>query len=199
MTRLRPALIGVLSSLVLVGCGAETQDTAEPSAAPSSASSPVPSPTTSTMPATSAAQAPISEPPPAADIPEQLRFEAKTVDGETFRGQDLFGSPAVLWFWAPWCPNCQAEAPTIAEVAKTDGVRFVGVAAQDQVPAMQSFVDQYGLGFIPHLADTNAEIWQRFGVTYQPSYAFIGSDGSVEVEKSQLEPEELTARVNALT
>jgi thiol-disulfide isomerase/thioredoxin len=33
-----------------------------------------------------------------------LRFDAKTVDGKDFSGQSLAGKPAVLWFWAPWCP-----------------------------------------------------------------------------------------------
>jgi thiol-disulfide isomerase/thioredoxin len=73
----------------------------------------------------------------------------------------------LLWFWAPWCPKCEAEAPTIAEAAKNAGnVAFVGVAAQDEVPAMQDFVDRFDLGSFPHIADTDAAVWQRFGVTY---------------------------------
>lgn len=194
MTRLRPALIGVLFGLVLVGCGAQPEeDAAPPQSDPPAAASEKAS-------TTAPAEAPddASEAPPAENVPELLKFDAKTVDGEEFSGASLYGSPAVLWFWAPWCPNCQAEASTIAEVSKTDGVRFVGVAAQDQLPAMREFVDKYGLGSITHLADTSAEIWKRFDVTYQPAYAFVSADGKVEVQKEQLDADELTARVRAL-
>ncbi|GAB3436059.1 protein disulfide oxidoreductase [Actinophytocola sediminis] len=184
MTRRFPVLIAVLLGLTLTGCGTE----GEP--APNASGQPKP-----------ASQAPddLSErPAPSAEVPEQLRFTAKTIDGEVFDGASLHGTPALLWFWAPWCPTCQAEAPTIAEVARTDGVRFVGVAAQDEVPAMRAFVDRFGLGTFPHLADRDAAIWQRFGVDYQPAYAFVSADGTVEVVTDLLEPAELRDRVRAL-
>lgn len=190
------ALLGVLLALVLTGCG-----TAEP---PAGAPTGDPATTTAPSSAGSPASAPagevdgISEPPVPPEVPDLLDFRAKTIEGEVFEGRTLLGAPAVLWFWAPWCPTCQAEAPTIAEVATTAGVRFVGVAAQDELPAMRAFVDEFGLGAFPHLADTGLAVWQRFGVEYQPAYAFVTSAGEVEVETELLEPEELTARVRAL-
>ena len=197
MTRSIPVVTGVVLSLVLVGCADRADDPADDTGvAPVSEST-----AASSSAGSSAAEAPdgISEPPvPDDDVPELLRFQAKTIDGEVFEGETLHGSPAVLWFWAPWCPTCQAEAPTIADVAKTSGVRFVGVAAQDGLPAMRDFVDRFGLGSFPHLADTDAAIWQRFGVTYQPAYAFVDADGAVEVEKELLDPDELRDRVRAL-
>jgi thiol-disulfide isomerase/thioredoxin len=48
-----------------------------------------------------------------------LQFNGKTVDGVDFSGHSLFGKPAVLWFWSPWCPTCQAEAPSVAKAAQT--------------------------------------------------------------------------------
>jgi len=139
-----------------------------------------------------------AEPRPA-DVAEQLRFTAKTLDGNEFSGQSLAGRPAVLWFWAPWCPVCQREAPTVAKVAQTNtGVTFVGVAAQDELPAMRQFVSKYDMGSFVHVADLDAAVWTRFGVTVQPAYAFIGSDGSVDVVKSSMSEPDLAARVDAL-
>ena len=64
---------------------------------------------------------------------------------------------------------------------------------------MQDFVERFGLGSFPHIADTDAAVWQRFGVTYQPAYAFISSDGTIEMETDQLDKDELLARIGALT
>lgn len=185
MIRSRAAVV-LIAGLVLAGCGEDRQA--------GGATPPTTTAATSSGPAGDTAA-----PTQAPAVPEQLRFTAQTVDGEEFSGESLAGKPAVLWFWAPWCPKCQAEAPTIADAARDPGdVRFVGVAAQDEVPAMRDFVQRFGLGSFPHLADTDAAVWQRFGVTYQPAYAFIGSDGAVEVVTDQLGAAELRAKVAAL-
>lgn len=189
-------LLALLLGAALAACGSQPTDTGAPPPGDGPGTT-VSAPT----PGSGVAEAPdaISEPPePPGELPERLRFRAKTIEGETFEGRDLFGAPAVLWFWAPWCPTCQAEAPTIAEAARIDGVRFLGVAALDEVPAMREFVDRYGLGTFAHLADTSGEVWRLFGVEYQPAYAFVTPAGEVEVETELLEPEELLARVRAL-
>jgi thiol-disulfide isomerase/thioredoxin len=133
----------------------------------------------------------------AADRP--LEFTAETLDGQPFSGESLKGKPAVLWFWAPWCPACQQEAPAVARVAADNpAVKFVGVGAQDQLPALQAFVAKYGLDKFTELADTHAAVWAKFGVTRQPAYAFVSSDGNVDVVRGSLSESELTARARAL-
>jgi thiol-disulfide isomerase/thioredoxin len=199
MARLRPVMVAVLGAvLVLAGCGGTQPEAAAPA------------PETEATPTTPADDAPASTPespagtpestpkPAPKPVPEKLRFTGKTVDGKEFSGASLAGKPALLWFWAPWCSNCQAEAPTIAQAAKDTKVQFVGVAAQDQVPAMQDFVQRFDLGSFPHLADTDADVWKRFGVSYQPAYAFVSSNGDIEVETDILEHQELLDRVAAL-
>src|ERR1700756_6000177 len=89
-------------------------------------------------------------------VPAQLQFTAKTVDGQDFSGHSLLGEPAVLWFWAPWCPVCQGEAPMVGRIAAAHpSVTFVGVAGLDQLPAMQQFVAKYPVSNFTHLADTD--------------------------------------------
>ncbi|WP_246216690.1 redoxin domain-containing protein [Mycobacterium botniense] len=134
-----------------------------------------------------------------APAPVQLQFSAKTLAGQPFSGESLRGKPSVLWFWAPWCPQCQQEASTVAKVAAANpAVTFVGVAGHDRIPAMQAFVDKYRLGGFTQLADTDGTIWARFGVTHQPAYAFVSSHGSVDVVKSSLRESQLSERVHAL-
>ncbi|CAM4105159.1 Soluble secreted antigen MPT53 precursor [Mycobacterium basiliense] len=132
-------------------------------------------------------------------VPEQLQFTAKTIGGQTFSGTSLAGKPAVLWFWTPWCPTCQHEAPIFGNVAAANStVTFVGVGAQEQASAMQAFVDKYQLGSTTQLADSEGTVWSKFGVTQQPAWAFVGADGKVDVVKGTLSAQELTERVNEL-
>ncbi len=135
---------------------------------------------------------------PAAPAGDQLGFTTRTLDGREFSGRQLAGKPAVLWFWSPWCTICQREAPTVARVARANpAVRFVGVAAQDRLPAMQTFANRYQLGFT-QLADIDASVWRRFGVTRQPAFAFVGPDGRTDVVRGTLTDHELADRVTAL-
>ncbi|SFB47490.1 Thiol-disulfide isomerase or thioredoxin [Amycolatopsis marina] len=175
--------------MTLAGCGGEPATTDDPAAS-------APGTTAVTTPAGSAEPAEPSEQP--ATVAEELNFTATTLDGEPFSGASLAGKPAVLWFWAPWCPNCRAEAPSVAKAADANSVTFVGVAAQDGPDAMRDFVDQYGVGNFQHLEDENADIWRRFGITYQPAYAFVSADGTVDVVKDRLSEEDLNSRVEQL-
>ncbi|TXI57999.1 redoxin family protein [Mycolicibacter arupensis] len=130
---------------------------------------------------------------------DRLNFNATTLDGQPFSGESLAGKPAVLWFWAPWCPACQGEAPAVAKVAAANPlVTFVGVGARDELAAMQAFATKYGIDAFTELADTDATIWAKFGVTRQPAYAFLSPGGDVEVVKGSLPEDELSTRVAAL-
>lgn len=129
-----------------------------------------------------------------------LDFTEQTLDGRTFAGRDLAGQPAVLWFWSPWCTICQREAAGVARAAQANpSVRFVGVAAQDQVPAMQAFVQRYRMDGFPHLADLDASVWRQFGVTQQPAFAFVAADGRADVVRGALPEQEIAARLATLT
>jgi thiol-disulfide isomerase/thioredoxin len=45
-------------------------------------------------------------------------FTGDTLEGSSFDGAQLAGKPAVLWFWAPWCPTCRAQAPAVSRLAE---------------------------------------------------------------------------------
>lgn len=133
------------------------------------------------------------------EVPAQLQFTAKTVDGQEFKGESVLGKPAVFWFWAPWCPTCQREAPMVGQISQSrDDVTFVGVAGLDEVSAMQDFVDKYPVEGITNVADTDGSVWARFGITQQPAWAFVSADGGVDVVRGELSEPELTERITTL-
>lgn len=139
--------------------------------------------------------------PPAALADDRLQFTGTTLAGAPFSGSSLVGKPAVLWFWTPWCPFCNAEAPNVSQVAAANpGVTFVGVAARSDVSAMEGFVSKYNLNFT-NLNDADASIWARYNVPWQPAYVFYRGDGSstfVNNPTSAMSRQELSDRVAAL-
>jgi len=133
---------------------------------------------------------------------DRLQFSATTLSGAPFNGVTLQGKPSVLWFWTPWCPFCNAEAPGVSQVAAANrAVTFVGVAAHSDVGAMQDFVSKYHLNFT-NLNDTDGSIWARYNVPWQPAYVFYRADGTstfVNNPTSAMSQQELAGRVAALT
>jgi thiol-disulfide isomerase/thioredoxin len=142
----------------------------------------------------------IAQPAPAAAA--DLNFSGTTLSGAPFNGASLQGKPAVLWFWTPWCPFCNQEAPSVSAVAAANpNVTFVGVSTRADVSAMANFASKYNLNFT-NLNDADGSIWALFNVPWQPAYVFLNSDGSstfVNNPVSAMSQQDLTNRVQALT
>ena len=132
--------------------------------------------------------------------PEGVSFTAAKLGGGTLSSASFKGKDTVLWFWAPWCTVCRAEAPTIAATAaKFKGkVDMIGVAGRGKVPAMKDFVSETHTGVLTHVVDDSGAIWSSYGVAAQPALAFISKDGSVKVIAGAMGKAELTRRMNAL-
>lgn len=127
-----------------------------------------------------------------------LNFAATTLDGERFEGTTLEGKPAVLWFWAPWCPTCRAQSVTVSELAeKYDGkVAVVGVGGQDSRAAIEELAER--IPHVTHLVDSEGEVWKHFRVTAQSTYEVIAADGEI-IAQGYLDDDELVSLVNQLS
>jgi thiol-disulfide isomerase/thioredoxin len=138
----------------------------------------------------------------AADVPALLRFTGTTLEGKAFDGAGLAGRPVVFWFWAPWCPKCQAEGPAVATTAKKygDKVRFVGIAGLDKSKdQMNQFVARTGTAGLVQLDDRTGALYKHFKVTSQSSYLFVSPDGSTESATGPLDEKELSELIDQHT
>jgi peroxiredoxin len=135
-----------------------------------------------------------------ASVPTTLQFTARTVDGQQFDGATLAGKPAVLWFWASWCPRCRAAAGEVAAVQRENAARVnvVGVAGlRSGEESMREFVREQGIDGFPNLADDAGEVWRRFGVTTQEYFVLLDRAGKV-VHSGPLSSQDLRQRVATL-
>ncbi len=126
-----------------------------------------------------------------------LTFDGTTLDGESFDGESLAGRPAVLWFWAPWCPTCMSQIPNVTALAEQyDGeVAVVAVGGLDNQKAIRSRAQD--IEAVTHLVDDEGTIWQHFGVAEQSTYTVIDADGRI-VSEGFLDDDALTALVAEL-
>lgn len=129
--------------------------------------------------------------------PANLSFTSKTLDGSSFDGAQLAGKPAVLWFWAPWCPTCRAQAPAVSSLAEKYGanVSILGVGGLAEVSDIRDYAQEVD-GPI-HLIDPDGAVWRHFGVTAQSTYVILDADGGV-VAEGYLDDSVLAAKVAEL-
>ncbi|MFE0089783.1 redoxin domain-containing protein [Streptomyces sp. NPDC058991] len=164
--------------LALTGCGSSSSDAADDAGAisPSTASSSTQPPTGSDGSGGTGADE--------SKVPGALDFTATTVDGKPFDAKTLAGRPTVLWFWAPWCPKCKAQAAETAKVAADyqGKANVVGVAGLDTNAAMKGFVSDTAIDSLPHLSDEKGEVWKRFKVTEQSRYVILDKEGTTVFE-----------------
>jgi len=106
--------------------------------------------------------------------------------GNTIRLSDLVGRgrPAVLNFWASWCPPCEAEMPDFDRVHADFGheVEFVMLdmtdGARETVEIGKRFVEARGFT-MPVYFDTTSEGAMTYGIRSIPTTIFIDREGYV--------------------
>lgn len=212
------AVIGV-PLVLLAACGGGESDDATSSVAPVPAetATATDAPPATEAPATVAptTDAPATEAPASTDTPltDAPATEAPaenvvpvglegavTLDGSPLDTAALAGRPTVLWFWAPWCTVCRAEAPDVTAVAAElgDQVNLIGVGGQGGNAEMIEFVEQTGTSAITHVSDPNGVVWSEYEIFAQPAFAFVTADGRVETYVGSLGAEGLTDIIGKL-
>ncbi|HET6532068.1 MAG TPA: redoxin family protein [Actinoplanes sp.] len=128
-----------------------------------------------------------------------LSFTGTTIDGTPFDAAAMAGKPALLWFWAPWCATCAAQAGSVTNVAQEYGDRLavLGVAGMGSTAEMREFVTDLEVGGIRNLDDQAGVLWKRFGVTEQSTYVLVDRAGTV-VSTGYLDDRQLTTKVKSL-
>ena len=115
-------------------------------------------------------------------------FEAKKLDGTTFRLSDYRDKKAVLIdFWATWCGPCVDEIPTIKSIAETyrdQGLEVVGVSLDRDEQTLRDFVEEKNLSYVQVFEKEKSQtIAKSYGVWGIPSVFLIDENGVINALK----------------
>ena len=91
-------------------------------------------------------------------------------------------------FWAPWCENCKASAPTLysIETEYKGRVNFIHVDANHNDDATWRVIDIFGVDAIPHLAMVDADGDVQTALIGPIPRSVLRSDLDAMIENSKL-------------
>jgi peroxiredoxin len=101
----------------------------------------------------------------------------QTLQGERFDLAELRGQPALVHFWATWCPVCQLESGAI------DGLMgdypLITVAMQSgSEAAIRNYMSEHEVGF-PVISDPQGGLASTWGVVGVPTTFIIDAEGNI--------------------
>lgn len=87
--------------------------------------------------------------------------------------------PVLLWFWAPSCTSCAAEAPGLTQFAGAHAadIAVIGLGAHDSYAEAEEFVNRHKVPF-RMLWDPGYESWLGFGIQRQPASILLSPAGT---------------------
>jgi cytochrome oxidase Cu insertion factor (SCO1/SenC/PrrC family) len=127
-------------------------------------------------------------------------FSLSSSDGSHVSLADLAGKPAVINFWATFCPPCRAEMPLLQkQVSPQSGVLLVLVNEGESSQAARDYLGGLGL-HRASLLDSDLSVGRAFGAIALPTTVFVRADGTIAGRHiGQLDDAVLAAEISNLS
>ncbi|MCW9059710.1 MAG: protein disulfide oxidoreductase [Gammaproteobacteria bacterium] len=104
-------------------------------------------------------------------------FQAQTLAGNSFDLAELKGRPAVIHFWATWCPVCDLEQGMVERLAR--GHPLISIAMQSGTEEeVAEWMAGRGVTY-PVINDPTGVLAGRYGVTAVPASFVLDRQGRV--------------------
>ncbi|MGQ0630844.1 MAG: TlpA family protein disulfide reductase [Sporichthyaceae bacterium] len=133
-------------------------------------------------PAPKPAPAPAPAGPSVRDaLPDISVVQVATGQSIDLRSLAVAGKPTLLWFWAPHCPFCKAEAPKVLDFQAKygDDIEVIGLGAQDDLDQAEGFLAETKTAGLKMVWDSSGKSWVHFRVTNQPTVIVLNPAGKV--------------------
>ena len=95
------------------------------------------------------------------------------------KNPDLKGKPAIVEFWATWCPPCRATIPHLNSLNKKyqdKGLVVIGITDEDK-KKVQEFRKSTPMEY--NVAIDKKDIAQKFGITGIPHAFLVDKNGKI--------------------
>lgn len=115
---------------------------------------------------------------------------APALSGEGPRGEvvdlaDHAGEPVLIYFWAPWCPVCRLEAPTINALDRHHNV--IAVASWSESAEVGAYAEESGFR-PPVLMDRSGRRADAWGIQAVPAFFVVDGSGRIRFATSGYTP-----------
>jgi thiol-disulfide isomerase/thioredoxin len=116
------------------------------------------------------------------DEPQVPRMSVERLDGNgqfALARLESSSSPTLLWFWAPWCEYCNAEAPSIERLA-ADGrgeLEVVAIGGDDDPERGVEFAALHRLRTPTLLFDEKTASFDAYRIRSIPTAVLLDEDG----------------------
>lgn len=104
-------------------------------------------------------------------------FEGSLLDGRPFATAQLSGTPALIYFWASWCPICTAMQGTIASLAGDYPLVTVAMQSGGQAE-LERYVREHGFD-VPVFPDPRGDLATRYGLRGVPAIFVLDGNGTI--------------------
>lgn len=94
-----------------------------------------------------------------------------------FRGDQ----PAIIFFWATWCPHCQTQLEELNEhrvAIEEKGIKIILVDMGESADIVKAYLQQHKITFDSFL-DTEAHVSEKYRVLGIPTFIFVDKNGIV--------------------
>ena len=111
-------------------------------------------------------------------------FAVEDLNGNKVNLSSVYGKPALLIFWATWCPPCNTEAPTLQKLYDTygDRVNFMMIDSasdgRDTPEVVRTWLDENGYTY-PVYIDLSGEAASECQIYYLPTTIVLDASGTV--------------------
>lgn len=114
------------------------------------------------------------------------RLAASKLDGDRFAMSELSRKPAILYFWATWCPQCRVQREVLSTLSREwgDRLRIVALTVDDDVPSVSRYLKAHAS--LSRELIASPELLRLFGVEGLPTLVVIDAKGRIQKVSSGL-------------
>jgi len=98
------------------------------------------------------------------------------------------GQPAILYFWATWCPHCKKQLLELTKnknSIESSGIKILAIDIEESALHVQNYINENGIQFNVIL-DLDGAVTEEYMIVGVPTYFFLDREGNVIEARNDL-------------